>query len=113
MNSVEDYARTWAKAENSDVNSLSEWVKSIRKLVKKRIGRLRKVMTSKYDSIFTDPQVSSELSELHDKFILTPVDKASNNIVFVCKKILFRLPYPRTWFGHAFKKPYLYIYSII
>ena len=55
MNSVEDYARTWAKAEDSDINSLSEWVKSIRKLVKKRIGRLRKVMSTKYESIIKDP----------------------------------------------------------
>ena len=89
MNSVEAYARTWAKTEDSDVNSLSEWIKSIRKLVKRRIGRLRGVMTTRYDSVFKDPQVSSELSELHDKFILTPVDKASNNIVFVCKKYYF------------------------
>ena len=89
MSSVEDYARSWAKYEDSDINTLSEWVKSIRKLVKQRIGRLRRVMSTKYNSIFKDPNVSAELADLHDQFVLTPADKASNNIVFVCKKYYF------------------------
>ena len=49
IDSVEDYAKKWAKSENSDVNTLSEWIKSIRKLVKRRIGHLRKDMSTKYD----------------------------------------------------------------
>ena len=89
MNSVENFARAWAKTEDSDVNTLSEWVKSIRKLVKQRIGRLRRVMSTKYDSIFKDPNVSAELTDIHDRFVLTPADKASNNIVFVCKKYYY------------------------
>ena len=90
MNAVEVYARSWAKAESADVNSLSEWVKGIRSLVKRRIGHLRNSMSTKYVSIFKDPDVNSELSKLHDKFIFVPADKASNNIVFVCKKYYFQ-----------------------
>ena len=29
------------------------------------------------------------LSSLHDKYVIVPVDKASNNIVFVCKSYYF------------------------
>ncbi len=43
-------------------------------------------MSTKYPSIFKDPQVIEELSCLHDKYVVVPADKASNNIVFVCKK---------------------------
>ena len=89
MNSVEDYARNWAKEEESDVNTLSEWIKSIRKIIKQRIGSLRKHMSTRHVSVFEDPQVSNVLSELHDQFVLVPADKASNNIVFVCKKYYF------------------------
>ena len=54
MNVVEVYARGWTKDESADANSLSEWVKGIRSLVKRRIGHLRNRMSTKYVSIFKD-----------------------------------------------------------
>jgi hypothetical protein len=33
MDSVEDYARQWAKCEKENLDTLSEWVKSVRCLV--------------------------------------------------------------------------------
>jgi hypothetical protein len=35
--------------------------------------------------IFKDPNVAKHLSFLHDKYVIFSADKASNNIVFVCK----------------------------
>ena len=32
-----------------------------------------------------DQDVAAELAEIHEKFVVVPADKASNNIVFVCK----------------------------
>ena len=34
-------------------------------------------MSTKYVSIFKDPDVNTELSKLHDKFIFVPADKSS------------------------------------
>ena len=34
--------------------------------------------------MFDDPDVAAELAEIHEKFVVVPTDKASNNIVFVC-----------------------------
>jgi hypothetical protein len=34
-------------------------------------------------------RISSFLSSLHDKYVIVPADKASNNIVFVCKSYYF------------------------
>ena len=73
------YARSWAKAESADINSLSERMKGIRSLVNRRIWHLRNIMPTKYVSIFKD-------HDGHDKFVFVQADKASNNIVFVCKK---------------------------
>jgi hypothetical protein len=39
MDSVEDYARQWAKREKKDFDSLSEWVKSVRSLIQIRIKK--------------------------------------------------------------------------
>ncbi|MCU7801424.1 MAG: hypothetical protein KZQ70_15165, partial [gamma proteobacterium symbiont of Lucinoma myriamae] len=85
MDSVEDYARRWAKLEEVEENTLSEWVKAVRSLVKARISRLQKTMSTKTKSVFSDPDVVSELSTIHDSYVVVPADKASNNIVFVCK----------------------------
>jgi hypothetical protein len=36
MNSLAEYARRWTKPEGEESNALSEWIKSIRKLFKKK-----------------------------------------------------------------------------
>ena len=41
MDSVEDYARQWARREKDEVDTLSEWVKSVRSSVLNRIRRLK------------------------------------------------------------------------
>ena len=33
--------------------------------------------------MFDDPDVAAELAEIHEKFVVDPADKASNNIVFL------------------------------
>ena len=86
MDSVEEYARRWTKSEREELDTLSEWIKSIRKSLKSRIHHLSGKMRTIYPSVFKKPEVVNELRRLHDNFMLVPADKASNNIVFVCKK---------------------------
>jgi hypothetical protein len=56
-------------------------------------------MRTIYPSVFKKPEVVNELRRLHDNFVLVPADKASNNIVFVCKnyyyECLLRLSIPQ------------------
>ena len=42
-------------------------------------------MSRRHESVFDDPDVTAELAEIHEKFVVVPADKASNNTVFVCK----------------------------
>jgi len=62
-----------AKREKEDVDTLSEWVKSVRSLIQRRIKH------SMYQL-----KLAKHLSHLHDKYVFVPVDKAPNNIVFAC-----------------------------
>jgi hypothetical protein len=39
MDSVEDYARQWAKREKEDLDTLSEWMKSVKSLIQIRIKK--------------------------------------------------------------------------
>jgi hypothetical protein len=40
-------------------------------------------------TVFKDQEAVKCLSSLHDKYVIVPADKASNNIVFVCKSYYF------------------------
>ena len=84
MDSVEDYARQWEKREKEDLDTLSEWVKSVRSLIQIIIKRkLSGSMSTRFTSIFKDPNVAKHLSLLHDKYCIFFADKAPDNIV-VC-----------------------------
>jgi hypothetical protein len=85
MDSVEDYARQWTKREKEGLDTLSEWVKSVRSLIQIRIWKLSGSMSTRSTSIFKDANVAKHLSLLHDKYVIVSADKAPNNIVFVCK----------------------------
>jgi hypothetical protein len=73
MDSVEDYARQWAKREKEDLDTLSEWVKSVRSLIqiiiKNSVGLWALALNQ----------------SINDKYVIISTDKAPNNIVFVCK----------------------------
>ena len=86
MDACETYARQWAKKEDVELDTLSEWIKSIGEVVKRRIRRLKHSVNTRSESIFRDPDVVRELSRLHDNFVIVPADKASNNYTFVCKR---------------------------
>jgi hypothetical protein len=43
-----------------------------------------------YPSVFKKPELVNELRRLHANFVLVPADKASNNIVFICKNYYYK-----------------------
>ena len=51
MDSVEDYAKQWAKPEKVDLDTLSEWVKSVGSLIQIRIKKLSGSMSTRSKSI--------------------------------------------------------------
>jgi hypothetical protein len=92
MNAVEDYVRRWIKREvdqDPELESLSYWGRTIWSLVQGRIHKLKNCVNSRPKSVFKDQESVKCLSSLHDKYVIVPADKASNNIVFVCKSYYF------------------------
>ena len=74
---------------NPELESLSDWVRTIRSLVQGRIHKLKNCVNNRPKSIFKNQEAVKCLSSLHDKYVIVPADKASNNIVFVCKSYYF------------------------
>jgi hypothetical protein len=74
MDSVEEYARRWTRFDGEELDTLSEWIKSIQKLLESRIHQLSGKMRTIYPSVFTKPEMVNELRRLHDNFVLVPAD---------------------------------------
>ena len=60
LDSVEEFARRWAKKEDVEIDTLSEWVKSVMSLVNRRVSVLRRTMSRRHESAFDDPDVAAE-----------------------------------------------------
>ena len=58
MDSTEDYARQWVKRELKDLDTLSEWVKTVWSLIQIRIKNLNGSVNTRSSSIFKEPNVS-------------------------------------------------------
>ena len=69
--------RVWAKKEDVEVDTLSEWVKSVMSLVNRRVSVINRTMTRWHESVFDAPDVVAESAEIHEKFEVVPPDKAS------------------------------------
>ena len=66
--------------------TFSERIKLISGVLKRKIRRLKHYVNTWHESIFSDPDFVRELSRLQENFAIVPVDNASNNFTFVCKR---------------------------
>ncbi|WP_456235821.1 hypothetical protein [Soonwooa purpurea] len=63
------------------------WKEGILKSVNKKIQHLQRFKhPQKTSPVLRNPLVLENLKELHNKFVITPIDKAANNVAFICKR---------------------------
>ena len=61
--------------------------------VNKKIEKLKsKFNFNKVKQVLTDPEVFSYLNILQEEYVMCPIDKAANNIAFICKKYFVQVP---------------------
>ena len=79
VNLAEKYALTAA--------DFSSWKQKIVELVDKRLKILKsKRVPSATKPSLQDEDVQTALKDLHEKFVVVPIDKASNNVAIICKR---------------------------
>ena len=72
---------------NLPLESFSLWKDKILQLVDDRIRILKsRKVPSVTKPMLKNKEVMSTLSELHSKFVVVPIDKASNNVALICKR---------------------------
>ena len=91
MNGVEEYARKWAKKDKFNISILDDWVNEIKDIVCNKIKTLQKRIKQPPHPILKNPEVESCLQNMHENYVFAPADKASNNVIIICKKFYYKV----------------------
>ena len=68
-------------------DALTSWKAKVMEKVDAKITCLsKKIKPHKTNPVLQDPAVKDYLSSMHKKYVLVPIDKAANNVAFICKK---------------------------
>jgi hypothetical protein len=82
MDAVEDYARRWIKREvdqDPELESLSDWFRTIRSLVQSRIHKLKNCVNTRPKSVFKD----QEKGEWEQSQVKSNHAKLNKNFTFI------------------------------
>ena len=80
-------ASNLATKYNLPISSFDSWIANIKYKVKRKVRHLKStIVPQQTKPILQDENVISYLSEFHNKFVIVPIDKASNNIAIICKQ---------------------------
>ena len=86
-NSLTKCSCDWCNKTGVPVKCFTQWISLFMEKVHKRIKELKnKFKFSKVKQVLKDPKVISYLNILQEQYVMCPIDKAANNIAFICKK---------------------------
>ena len=91
MDSVEKYALKWSKKDKFNVSVLDDWISEIKDIVSSKIKTLRKRIKQPPHPVLKSQEVESCLQSMHSNYVFAPADKASNNVIIICKQFYYKV----------------------
>ena len=89
---LENYVREWETREPGDNDgSLDEYLEQAKKLVKDRVSSLKRKQQDLVKPILSDETNKEFLDHFKSQYVCVPADKASNNIIIICKKFYYEI----------------------
>ena len=76
----------WCGKYNLSKATFQDWKGSVTAKIDERIASLRPNNRKQHHPILNNDTSKDCLDSLKSKFVLVPIDKASNNIAFICKR---------------------------
>ena len=83
---VDQYALQCAKREIVELSVLSSWKEMVKGQVEERISKLKQNFKQPTGKMLRNVDVKACLSDLHDKCVFVPANKAPNSIIIICKR---------------------------
>ena len=79
--------KKWIDSKGFPSSLFTEWKNKIIADLDNKINSLKtRIRPRKVTKTLSKPDVKNYLSELQEKFVMVPIDKADNNVAFVCKR---------------------------
>ena len=87
---IEAFIEKWSDRNRISSSCFQEWKNIVLQLLEEKGKRLKKNSKSeRKESVIQE--CADELEELKRRFVMVPVDKAANNIGFICKKFYMEI----------------------
>ena len=83
---VDQYAFQWAKWEIVELSVLSSWKEMVKGQIEERISKQKQNFKQPTGKVLQNVDVKACLSDLHNKYVFVPADKAPNNIIIICNR---------------------------
>ena len=80
------YALEWAKRETVELSVLSSWKEMVKGQTEERIPKLKQNFKQPSGKLLQNADVKACLSDLRNKYVFVPADKAPNNIKNIHKR---------------------------
>ena len=81
---VDQYALQWAKREMVELSVLSSWKEMVKGQTEERISKVKQNFEQPIGKVLQNADIKACLSDLHNKYVFVPADKAPNNMI-ICK----------------------------
>ena len=88
LKGLDDCITSWCNKKGVPEVSLFEWKNVVMEEKVDRIKHLKETSVEHKNSLtsLNNVVVKQALNDLHEKYVFTPIEKASNNIAIICKK---------------------------
>ena len=86
-NGIEVLRKSLSDIKGVDESYFNNWKFSLMNLVEEKVSMYStQVKAREVRSVLKDCNAKAELNKLHQDFIIVPIDKASSNVAFICKR---------------------------
>ena len=87
LESVKECAKSWCEKSGKSDLILKPWIVVVSEKIRTKISALKKSnYVKEVNEVLRSNECLQSLEELHNQFVIVPIDKASGNIAFVCKR---------------------------
>ena len=86
LKGIDKCINAWSNKVGLSVAVFRDWKEMIASKIKDRVSALANNKKRHIQSIFKDANAKKCLSDLQARYVIVPIDKAANNVAFICKR---------------------------
>ena len=86
LESVKECAKSWCEKSGKSELILKPWIVVVKKIRTKISALKNSNYVKEVNEVLRSNECLQSIEELQNQFVIVPIDKASGNIAFVCKR---------------------------